>query len=475
MAPPGSNALRWPIEGLVRWRVAYASMISAAWVGGVLMVICFRLDSLHVVSLVAGMALLGPAQLLRAAATLRRSPSPAWRLGAREVLLGLFAIILTAFVAVLFALGLGADSDEVDSDCRVLGLLVAVAAHLKLAGRGLSWASFPREAAHRRVKSKLVGMLAHAAAAACASSLLSAMLDGSSLFSSATPARLFAAIVVLASADLQAEYLEDCTALDASWGMPFAEDLIEALKQPLACEGPGLGRWAALTALAQAIAYRSQDGCSGAAKGSSAAPLPPLASEVFSSGGARPPVLGLSFSSAEQRAVGAPSTALSTAQGRSFFAVYLGSGLEVLREFTVQLQCLAAASWRKGPKALLPPQLAVLETGIVELLPLMRISASGLSGWICLSRDFDEAGVVQREEALQKVIYELCGVLCAIEGLWPLRGVLDMSPECSKAAQSAQEEARHSLEQLLLAFHDAGLRQVSLPPLYKRFVDNLGR
>ena len=48
---------------------------------------------------------------------------------------------------------------------------------------------------------------------------------------------------------------------------------------------------------------------------------------------------------------------LQAADGRSFFAVYLQSSLEVLREFTIRVQCLVASSRRKGVKALSLAQL----------------------------------------------------------------------------------------------------------------------
>ncbi|OLQ05384.1 hypothetical protein AK812_SmicGene11451 [Symbiodinium microadriaticum] len=163
--------------------------------------------------------------------------------------------------------------------------------------------------------------------------------------------------------------------------------------------------------------------------------------------------------------------AAAVAENRGLFAVYLQSALQVLREFTVRVQCLVASSWRRGPKALTACQLQVLEADVVELAPLMRIAAAGLAGWICLSRDLDERGVVQREEALSKVIYELCGSLRALERVMSLRGFVDLSHSTACALSGAQEEARHSLYQLLLSFEHCGLEQVVMPPLYKRMLD----
>jgi len=142
--------------------------------------------------------------------------------------------------------------------------------------------------------------------------------------------------------------------------------------------------------------------------------------------------------------------------GRSFFAVYLQSALEVLREFTIRVQCIVASSRRSGAKALDLAQLQVLETAIVQLAPLMRIAASGLSGWICLSRDLDDMGKVQREDALSKVIYELCGGLQALQRLISLRGLIDLCPSTMRCAQSCYEE-------------------VVLPAPYKRMLEDLMR
>eukprot|EP00933_Yihiella_yeosuensis_P025338 TRINITY_DN19682_c0_g1_i1.p1 TRINITY_DN19682_c0_g1~~TRINITY_DN19682_c0_g1_i1.p1 ORF type:complete len:488 (-),score=90.01 TRINITY_DN19682_c0_g1_i1:149-1612(-) len=475
-----SSSAQGLLEGLVRWRAASAAMVSAAIAGGsMLMVSFFLIDGLHIASVAAGAAILGPAQLLRAAASLRRSPSlPSCGLGVRGLVFGIAAILMTALSQILLSLGFGADG--LANESKVLGCLLGLVCQLKLMERqGLVWVSFPRQAAHRRVKSRIVPLVTHALVTAVVCTVIAALLNGGNgIFSLAAVAEVFAAIAVLLSADLHIELLQDCTAfhVGCSWGIgggiPRADELVEALMQPLACEGPGLGRWAALATLSQAVAYRHQGHREEPAPaftdiskqgGVSTASRPPhFASEVFSS--------GASWNIFES----ADAMKAQVASGRrSFFSIYLTSGLEVLREFTVRMQCLVAASYRRGPKALQPMQLAAIEASIVELLPLLRISASGLSGWICLSRDFDESGSVQREEALRKVIYELCGVLSAIEGVGPLCGILDLSPECCKAAQSAQEEARHSLYQLLVTFEDFGLKQVVLPPLYRQLVEKL--
>eukprot|EP00931_Biecheleriopsis_adriatica_P006513 TRINITY_DN107911_c0_g1_i1.p1 TRINITY_DN107911_c0_g1~~TRINITY_DN107911_c0_g1_i1.p1 ORF type:complete len:424 (-),score=67.59 TRINITY_DN107911_c0_g1_i1:66-1337(-) len=418
-------------------------------------------DSARLATMIAGVTLLGPAQLLTSAGLLRRCPSLSWHhLSARSLALGLLATFFTAWVVTLLASGFGAEDE-----CWVLSFALAALVQLKRDRHYLTWSQFPYEVWHRRVKSLLPGQLIYNTAL----SLLCAML--STLFGSMPCwAQLSASMVVLTSADLHGVLLQDSTTLSRAIG---PEELVEALTQPLACEGPGLGRWVALTALAQSISYKNQGSnqqtaafSAGVRPRAANGKLPPLAREVF----------GFARSGAKDLVPAAnPGQAFngSLRGSRSIFAVYLRSGLEVLREYTIRVQCLVASSWRRGPRALHISQLEVLERDVVELLPLTRISAAGLVGWVCLSRDVDESGVVQREEALQKVIYELCGLLCALEGLSPLRGIISLAPECDKALQSAQEEARHSLHQLLLTFEHFGLRQVVLPPLYKRMLETL--
>lgn len=179
------------------------------------------------------------------------------------------------------------------------------------------------------------------------------------------------------------------------------------------------------------------------------------------------------------------------ANARGLFAAYLASGLEVVREFTVRVQCLAAvpssagvslapaplaraplapilaqaASWR-SQSALLAARAAELESGIVELRPLLQLAVTGLAGWVCLSRDLDEAGVVQREQALRRLVGELCAALLALRELLPLRasGALELSQAGVGALAAAEEEARRGLEQLAVCFEGAGLWELDLPP-----------
>eukprot|EP00439_Symbiodinium_sp_Y106_P023434 s1260_g2.t2 len=245
-----------------------------------------------------------------------------------------------------------------------------------------------------------------------------------------------------------------------------AEANTSALCHPLGNHGPGLARWAALTSLAQAVAFEHK-GHRFQSQLYSSPQVPLLAAEVFGFSGV---VMPSPTSSTPWTAPAKPLKA-PVAENRGLFAVYLQSALQVLREFSVRVQCLVASSWRRGPKALTAFQLQVLEADVVELAPLMRIAAAGLAGWICLSRDLDERGVVQREEALSKVIYELCGSLRALERAMSLRGFVDLSHSTACALSGAQEEARHSLYQLLLSFEHCGLDQVVMPPLYKRMLD----
>jgi hypothetical protein len=168
------------------------------------------------------------------------------------------------------------------------------------------------------------------------------------------------------------------------------------------------------------------------------------------------------------------------------FALYLQSGLEILRESSVRLLCLVEAPRRRGPAALLPEQLArstgffdarfymeALQTQAIELLPLARVSAAGLSAWICLSRDLDSAGVVQREDALRKAMFELCGFLSALDRVWCLTGSLTLSELSIEAIQESRQEVTKSLEQLIFTFKGKGLSLLKLPPEYKRLLANV--
>jgi len=460
--------------------VACAAVVSGILTGGACLLAAFLRgqDFLQLASVAAAMALLGPAQLLRSASVLRRSASLCWKPEAQSYFLGLLAVALTAMVSALLALGFGAEEGE----SWAFGLALGIATQWKqLCRQHLIWDALPREAVQRRVKAQLPGILSSAIAFASLCMLVSAVLDGTSVFMSTWP-RLLSGVVVLASADVHAELIEDCTSLPDS-GLPSSDDMLEALTQPLACDGPGLGRWVALTALAQAIAYRNEGSYRETSAFSTATSrrgmdgqLPPFAADMFGYTGSQSASL-VRATAPRTLPAGAVLDKLGTPSlgQRGLFRVYLESGLEVIREFTIRVQCLVATSWRRGPKALQASQLQVLEADMVELLPLMRVSVTGLASWICLSRDVDENGVVQREQALQKVIYELCGVLCAVEGVSQLQGILNLTPACGKAVRVAHEEARHSLDQLLLTFEGFGLSQVVMPPLYKQMLEGMGK
>ena len=69
-----------------------------------------------------------------------------------------------------------------------------------------------------------------------------------------------------------------------------------------------------------------------------------------------------------------------------------------------------------------------------------RVSALGLSAWICLSRDLDVIGVVQRADALRKATFELCGLHMALERVWCLAGALSLSGASMDAIEDARTE-----------------------------------
>jgi len=307
--------------------------------------------------------------------------------------------------------------------------------------------------------------------------------------------------------------------------VPKASEIIDGLAQPLVSTpgASGLGRWLALTTLAQAILTqrRNSESAGGYPVGKTVPGgrqrLPPLAAEVFglatsssrtgsstplfntAASDLRPWSLGFSaplsevqFSEPEQSAPspfilppgpakGAASMGrgngavgvFSRATGGGLFTAYLASGLEVLREFSARVQHLANSPRQRGPTTRLrPTQVAQLQIHISELQPLMGVVSSGLAGWIALSRDLDESGSVQREEGLPKVLCELCNIIIALESLQPLwvGGALELTPTCADSVRRAHAEATHSIEQLRSAFENAGLREIVLPALCRRIM-----
>lgn len=289
---------------------------------------------------------------------------------------------------------------------------------------------------------------------------------------------LGAGTVVLLAGQFHAEALQDCISLYDS-SLPRSIHLIEALKQPLAATGPGsLERWLSMVFLAQAVAHRRQGCCVGGmqtvvGRTSPVTRLLPFATDMFCherNVGQGPDLNSYGLSGADGKF---PSAA--PLRG-SFFATYSRSSLEVIREFTTRVECLDKVLRHptpSDPTLLHPIQHATLESEVVELGSLVRVAIAGLTGWVCLSRELDRAGIVQREDGLRCLIYELCGVLCAAENLGSLNAA-NISCHCIQSIQESENEARHSLEQLLLTFEGAGLREVRLPPSYRQFVGNLG-
>jgi len=453
--------------------------------------------------LLSGAVALGPAHTLRAAAVVQRSVGlrPPTAHGAA---VAFAAVVATAIATSLFFASL-VDSPE---STGIFSLLVGCVALLHLADRRvLQWSPIPREAAHRRLKAGIFCALLRALRGASLCVVAAAWVDGSSIFARAVLAKVWASVFVLLAAELHAESIQSCAVCLAAHNLPTAVELAKALAQPISTHGPGLGRWIAMSTLSQAVAHRQQGSFPGVRAGTgmsigsdantTAYALPPLVAEVFSCSSLPSWQTGPAMPAGHDAAVaGAPGWAQNWAfqktphsgvgdvglvgvlrgNGRGgLFTVYLASALEVMREFTVRVTCLASAARGRGPDALHPAQIAALDAQVVELLSLAQAAVAGLASWICLSRDLDEAGVVQREESLRKVMFELCGVISAIETVWPLRAALSLSGDCVRALQCAREEVRHSLEQLVLTFEDVGLHQVSLPPLYRNLIASLCR
>eukprot|EP00927_Polykrikos_kofoidii_P014584 TRINITY_DN16412_c0_g1_i1.p1 TRINITY_DN16412_c0_g1~~TRINITY_DN16412_c0_g1_i1.p1 ORF type:complete len:531 (-),score=74.64 TRINITY_DN16412_c0_g1_i1:91-1683(-) len=443
-------------------------------------------------SIVTGAFLLGVGNLLRAAALLQRTagfrqPS------LRRTALSILAIVTTAWACVCFVKCFEFE----DTRSLTFGGLVGLAAFQHLADRRvLEWRPTPREAAHRRFKSGFVAVVMRAFRWSVFCTVGAACVDVSSMrfLLAVARARLTAGILVFLAVEFHTEAVQNGSNFVVS-DMPNAAAVAKALSQPLSAVGPGLGRWAATAWLSQAVAHTEQGVFpgvrAGTGMGGDAAAMtfsmPPLAKVMFGRGGAdwiTQASSTLSSLNSGSRSAGGGSGRCQPGGGGGgrdavgggrggLFAVYLASGLEVLREFTVRVQCLVQASRCRGPDCLHSTHISALDAQVVELLPLARVAAAGLSGWISVSRDLDDSGVVQREAALQKVLYELCGVLCATEDLWPMRCIMQLSGKCVEAVHCAREEARHGLEQLLVAFEGAGLRQIEMPPLYARLIASL--
>ncbi|CAE7411773.1 unnamed protein product [Symbiodinium sp. CCMP2592] len=391
-------------------------------------------ETLRLACMLAASALLAMARLLGVAGAAARAPRWSCPRG-RQLFLELLGIAFCALGAALAAVGLGEENDS-----WVMSLILASAAQFRQPGRhGLQWNSFPLQGIHRRVRAGIVGLLASSFAWSFACLLLGWLFFGSSACG-ALGTWLITGAFVFSSVELQGILMQDCTSVVLARGPLPTQELLEALCHPLGNHGPGLARWAALTSLAQAVAFEHK-GHRFQSQLYSSPQVPLLAAEVFGFSGV---VMPSPTSSTPWTAPAKPLKA-PVAENRGLFAVYLQSALQVLREFSVRVQCLVASSWRRGPKALTAFQLQVLEADVVELAPLMRIAAAGLAGWICLSRDLDERGVVQREEALSKVIYELCGSLRALERAMSLRGFVDLSHSTACALSGAQEEANLGL------------------------------
>eukprot|EP00929_Paragymnodinium_shiwhaense_P000633 TRINITY_DN100880_c0_g1_i1.p1 TRINITY_DN100880_c0_g1~~TRINITY_DN100880_c0_g1_i1.p1 ORF type:complete len:480 (+),score=108.32 TRINITY_DN100880_c0_g1_i1:168-1607(+) len=475
------------IETRLHRRLLVASVASAGATAAAVLPFSLVLPSVSPTpgSLLSGVVLLGPAHLLRVAAVLQRTAGVRPP-GLRSCAVGLLAVLLTALACGVF---LGGLTDEDVTTSRTFSGLIGCACLLHMAERRVvDWSPSRLAALHLRLKADLQAAALRIGGFTLSTVLAAAFVDGSGFFSTLCLARLATAAMMLIAQELLSQGVAESMQLTLR-DLPTASELAQALSQPLSVQGPGLGRWLALTTLSQAASLRPQRAHLGMPMGidkaASAIALPPLLAEVFgrSVGAWSASAAGVSPAPAADFAtvgsggvniLGAGSTKLPPAgTGASFFALFLRSALEVLRELTVRAQSLQAAARSRGPDALHPAQVAILDAQVVELSALARVAVVGVAGWTCLSRDYDEVGVVQREAALDKILYELCGVLCALEKLWPLRGTLFLSPCAAQALEKVQEDARRSLKEIVLTFEDAGLRRVTLPPLYKLLINRL--
>jgi len=521
------------MDTTMRLQVGAASVSTAGVVGGISLLLsaCRGLDGSSLLCGAAGVVALALAHILRAATVVQRSPI---RIGLRGAVLGCFAIGTTACAVAL----LGASFGDMVAEGIAYSFVwsISVLALFRLATGGeLRWSPLPHAPVHRRFASRFWSSLVLVMALATLCMLVSVCGEGmGSRSSRQLLAQFTAGIMVLLAAEVQLEAVQGCTYVEPT----SVQELAEALQEPLAGLGLGLGRWCALASLAHAQQQArgccrlgsNSDGTRGRNLGIS------LVTELFSSerrwarpattrdataalgspmsmfpGGnpsaARGAQTGL-FIGSPSVARGGPSTgfpdggtgpgvftgfagsgpglapvdgrqqllALGTPGSGGLFSIYLSSCLEVIREVTVRTTCLVAASWRKEARdRLLPAHVARLDSHLAELLPLLPATVAGLTGWVCLSRDLDERGVVQQEDTLQKLLCELCGALCAFDGLRPLTLTFALSSSLLRHADSAKEEVKHCLQQLLLTFECAGLERVRLPPTYSRLIVDLSR
>eukprot|EP00971_Amphidinium_carterae_P341041 6479658-Amphidinium_carterae.1 len=307
----------------------------------------------------------------------------------------------------------------------------------------LMWHSMPLEATHRRLKSACFRLTLTAVASTVICVFLSFVLTSPSR--RLVYVQLLTAFVVSFVAQVSVEALRGSTSFTRAMREMHADtalsmDLVEALEQPLSTVAKGtLGRWVATALLAQAVAHYQQDTSPSPAAPVTGAGLvvpssaaPPLALEMFSCGAsvrasstvgtmAWPNSTGQpdpSSAGLRWRTAG-PLGPLPPTRSAGLFSKMLQSGLEVLREFASRLQCVEATSRRDTSAVLGPVRLAALDSSLAELEPLVRLAATGLSGWICAGKELDDTGLAQREDALRKVMHELCGVLDALLRMRP--------------------------------------------------------
>lgn len=483
------------MDEILRRRALGASVWTASLIcGPAALVAWVAVGYLSFLSVGAGTIALGPAQVLRAAAVLRRGSAPCLH-GLPKRVVSLFvamlSVLFTAFAVGLITAGFS-DFDDDAGQLGTFGGCLGVVALLRLWRVGqLEWSPVPREAAHRRIKTRMFGILFEASVVSTACVLMAAWLDGA-LFDTEFRSRIWIGAMVLVAAEAQVEALQGCTSMLAAGQVPSRTELTNALAEPLSVNagGPGLGRWIALTTLAQAAAHwrqsplsnRNQSGSQPQFGWKRRSAMPPLAADVFSLAKADPRrgkdnsgvatmtgyngMLGVTGQQSGPFAVNVPTS-------RGLFAAYLCSASQVIQEFTVRCQSIAQVPKAAGHKTIRLVQFRALNARVVDLLPLFRIASAGVVGWICLSRDFDEAGVSQREGALGRIIIDLCDLLATLANIRPLlvSGALSLTPSCASAVKGADEEGKHSLTQLLLAFARAGLREVALPEEYRQFID----
>jgi len=196
---------------------------------------------------------------------------------------------------------------------------------------------------------------------------------------------------------------------------------------------------------------------------------------LSSAGGSFASRLAAASSSTSSSSSAPPKSSLALLPaGKGLFASCLVCGIQTFKLFAAEVKAVSQLGLpaKLGAVRVSPAQAATAlrlrAEAIVSLKLAVVAACAGLSGWICLSRDLDEHGVVQKEEGLPKTISELCQLRLALQSLraFRLRGAahLILPLRAERALEEVDREVKHGLVQLVLHFESAGLREIAFTP-----------